>query len=210
MGSVSSRTPEGQPTRCPICGKEVQIDPSLPPGDATCPVCGSILWLDATNSTKPISPGDVAKRIRETVKEIEELASSHIPESSFWNCFVPRVQCSLAALGSVVWKKVGRTPVAAHQYGWVGDVKSLLSLATGAFSTGKATMTLWSPPKVAGVVIGEWLVLHQPLRSHSATSHVLQIIQRPDQQEITRRGYLRFLAQMAEIGESYLNSPHAD
>jgi hypothetical protein len=210
MDSVSSRTPEGRPTPCPICGNEVQIDPLLPPGDATCPICGSILWFDTTSFTESPSPRDIAKRIRETANDLQELAASQIPESSFWNCFVPRVQISLAALGSVVWKKGGRNPEAVHQYGWVGDAKSLLSLAKEAFSTDKASMTLWSPPKIGGVVIGEWLVLHQPLRSHSATSHVLQIIQRPDQHEITRRGYLRFLGQMAEIGESYLNSSHAD
>lgn len=144
------------------------------------------------------------------MKEIEELASSHIPESSFWNCFVPRVQSSLAALGSVVWKKGGRDPEAVHQHGWVGDVKSLLNLAKGAFSADKASMTLCSPSKVENVELGEWLVLHQPLRSHSTTSHVLQIIQRPNQPEMTRRGYLRFLGQMAEIAESYLNSSHPD
>ena len=42
----SSRTPEGKPNRCPLCGHEVVIEPSTPPGDATCPFCGSLLWFD--------------------------------------------------------------------------------------------------------------------------------------------------------------------
>ena len=41
----STRTPEGQPNRCPICGKEVRIEPSWPPGDAPCPHCGHLLWF---------------------------------------------------------------------------------------------------------------------------------------------------------------------
>lgn len=41
----SSRTPEGEPNRCPVCGKTVQIDPSRPPGDAPCPHCGHLLWF---------------------------------------------------------------------------------------------------------------------------------------------------------------------
>jgi hypothetical protein len=41
----SSRTPEGEPNRCPICGKAVLIDPSRPPGDAPCPNCGHLLWF---------------------------------------------------------------------------------------------------------------------------------------------------------------------
>ncbi len=41
----SSRTPEGEPNRCPVCGKELQIEPSRPPGDAPCPHCGHLLWF---------------------------------------------------------------------------------------------------------------------------------------------------------------------
>ena len=42
----STRTPEGEPNRCPVCGKSLQIEPSRPPGDAPCPHCGSLLWFD--------------------------------------------------------------------------------------------------------------------------------------------------------------------
>lgn len=42
---ISSRTPEGFPSRCPICGAEFQIDFSEPGDDATCPVCGARLEL---------------------------------------------------------------------------------------------------------------------------------------------------------------------
>ena len=38
-----SRTPEGEPNRCPVCGKPLQIEPSRPPGDAPCPHCGGLL-----------------------------------------------------------------------------------------------------------------------------------------------------------------------
>ena len=45
--SISSRTPEGLPNRCPVCGVDLIIDPSIPPGDAPCPNCGSLLWFKA-------------------------------------------------------------------------------------------------------------------------------------------------------------------
>lgn len=45
--NISSRTPEGTPNRCPICGTEVKIVPSEPTGDAPCPACGSLLWFMA-------------------------------------------------------------------------------------------------------------------------------------------------------------------
>ena len=42
--TISSRTPEGQPNECPICGQPVCIEPSSPAGDAPCPSCGQLLW----------------------------------------------------------------------------------------------------------------------------------------------------------------------
>src|SRR5947199_10276633 len=49
---VSSRTPEGEPFYCIICGRLVVIEPSEPMGDAVCPQCGMLLdrlsdWLSA-------------------------------------------------------------------------------------------------------------------------------------------------------------------
>ncbi|HUY90768.1 MAG TPA: acyl carrier protein [Pirellulales bacterium] len=43
--TISSRTPEGRPNRCPVCGESVCIEPSLPLGDAPCPQCGTLLWF---------------------------------------------------------------------------------------------------------------------------------------------------------------------
>jgi hypothetical protein len=58
----STRTPEGDPNRCPVCGKSLQIEPSRPPGDAPCPHCGTLLWFEAGIHTaidpkrKPLDP----------------------------------------------------------------------------------------------------------------------------------------------------------
>jgi acyl carrier protein len=41
---ISSRTPEGVPHRCPVCGNESAVEPSDPGGDACCPSCGHLLW----------------------------------------------------------------------------------------------------------------------------------------------------------------------
>ena len=45
MTPPSSRTPEGQPNRCPVCGHFVRLEPSTPPADAPCPHCGHLLWF---------------------------------------------------------------------------------------------------------------------------------------------------------------------
>ena len=43
--AISSRTPEGQPNRCHVCGSELKIEPSEPSRDAPCPRCGHLLWF---------------------------------------------------------------------------------------------------------------------------------------------------------------------
>jgi anti-anti-sigma regulatory factor len=42
---IASRTPEGAPNRCPVCGSFIEVEPSDPPGDAPCPNCGHLLWF---------------------------------------------------------------------------------------------------------------------------------------------------------------------
>ena len=55
----SSRTPEGWANRCPVCGKDVCIEPSTPPGDAPCPHCGHLLWFETDEQERdsPSEPG---------------------------------------------------------------------------------------------------------------------------------------------------------
>lgn len=43
--TISSRTPEGQPTSCPLCQAQVVVEPSVIVGAATCPRCGHLLWF---------------------------------------------------------------------------------------------------------------------------------------------------------------------
>src|SRR5262245_15824877 len=47
---ISSRTPEGVPNRCPVCGSRVRIEPSVQFGDAPCPACGQLLWFLSVRS----------------------------------------------------------------------------------------------------------------------------------------------------------------
>lgn len=48
---ISSRTPEGDPNRCPICGCDVRLEPSWPRRDAPCPKCGHLLWFSRPSNT---------------------------------------------------------------------------------------------------------------------------------------------------------------
>jgi acyl carrier protein len=42
--NVSSRTPEGTPHECPLCGAVSKLEPAFPGGDAVCPACGQLVW----------------------------------------------------------------------------------------------------------------------------------------------------------------------
>jgi anti-anti-sigma factor len=43
--AISSRTPEGLPISCPVCGSHLKIEPSDPADDAPCHRCGHLLWF---------------------------------------------------------------------------------------------------------------------------------------------------------------------
>ena len=45
--NISSRTPEGLPSRCPLCGAAFRLEFSEPAKDAPCPVCGHLVWFAA-------------------------------------------------------------------------------------------------------------------------------------------------------------------
>ncbi len=42
---IPSRTPEGDPNRCPVCGHDCRLEPSWPSRDGPCPRCGHLLWF---------------------------------------------------------------------------------------------------------------------------------------------------------------------
>lgn len=48
---ISSRTPEGEPNGCPVCGHDFCLEPSWPARDAPCPACGHLVWFSATFQT---------------------------------------------------------------------------------------------------------------------------------------------------------------
>lgn len=70
--TVSSRTPEGWPNRCPLCEAEIRLEPSLPFGDAPCPQCGVLLWFvrfgDETRYYEEERGDALRERLRELIR----------------------------------------------------------------------------------------------------------------------------------------------
>jgi len=69
----ASRTPEGEPNHCPICGAEFCLDPSRPPGDAPCPDCGSLVWYSGpTTWGMPPSATECVALVRDAHQRPDE------------------------------------------------------------------------------------------------------------------------------------------
>jgi hypothetical protein len=52
----ATRTPEGEPGKCPLCGHTVCLEPSRPPGDAPCPHCGNLIWFGPASVGLRVDP----------------------------------------------------------------------------------------------------------------------------------------------------------
>jgi acyl carrier protein len=89
--TISSRTPEGVPNRCPICNAIISIEPSDTSADAPCPSCGHLLWFlgdrlgvdkgQLTRSTSFIEDvGADSLDIVELVMELEEEFGVTLPD----------------------------------------------------------------------------------------------------------------------------------
>ena len=67
---ISSRTPEGQPIPCPLCGANVVIEPSILVGDAPCPRCGQLLWFIQSPETTRVFDARESSITRDRVIDI--------------------------------------------------------------------------------------------------------------------------------------------
>ncbi len=73
---ISSRTPEGTPNRCPVCGNDLRLEPSWPNLDGPCPSCGHLLWFQRANVR-----GD--ERVERAFQEVGRRAVMEILEEKF-------------------------------------------------------------------------------------------------------------------------------
>jgi acyl carrier protein len=92
--TISSRTPEGEPLRCPVCRKVDRLEPSFPGGDACCPNCGHLLQVlrDKIGAKLGLSPEELpltnsladvvgdSLDVVELVMELEEELDIDIPD----------------------------------------------------------------------------------------------------------------------------------
>ena len=86
--NISSRTPEGLPNDCPVCGAQVCVEPSLLFGDATCPHCGSLIWfLRLQSETFLFDSATTQSKRQRVIKFIAEqlgISPSQITDDPAW------------------------------------------------------------------------------------------------------------------------------
>ena len=92
--TISTRTPEGFPHRCPVCGKTTNLEPAFPGGDSCCPSCGHLLWwfrnrfhgfIDDETFGLATTLSELGAESLETVELVMELEAEYginIPEES--------------------------------------------------------------------------------------------------------------------------------
>jgi hypothetical protein len=88
MGVVSTRTPEGEPANCPICGGRSFVVPSaFPTPDVPCPWCGTLLWVTGgrgRDAGGQVCVGEVIAEmeaaIRRGAERLRELQSASLVE----------------------------------------------------------------------------------------------------------------------------------
>jgi hypothetical protein len=208
----SSRTPEGEPNRCPICGNRVVLEPSDGTRDAPCPNCGCLLWFDGAGATLDKDQLEHTKRtIRQLVSEIEQLSKQSLSQGEFCGEFLSRLVSALAAVGGAVWI-VGNDGRSALQCQINLRATKLRDneaaqrqhsrLLAKALANGQGTLVqphaeFGEEAETANPT--DFLLVLGPLRHASGVFGVVEIFQRSETNPAAQKGYLRFLRQMCEL-----------
>lgn len=231
----SSRTPEGEPNRCPVCGGRVRLEPSQPAGDAPCPHCGCLMWFGRA-SAEGIDPLEQASGgpfdrsraeetkqiIRDWVAHIKALSRSRVPPAEYFRELVDGLVRTLAARGGALWLGArGRLRLEYH---------------VGLDSVGFSEKDLRKPPHIrwvnrvssTGVCCAvpprsssrlapqvtnptDSLLLLCPVEHAFRTEGVVEIFQRTGTRSATQRAYLRYIEEICYFaGGSHFFCPVAN
>jgi hypothetical protein len=215
---ISSRTPEGDPTRCPVCGKPTRIEPStVPTPDAPCPHCGSLLWF--ANSPRP-SCEETRKVVSRLLKEVVQLSAMRLTPAAFYAGLLPRLLAPMAAPAGAVW--LWRAPGAMElqaeiNMGQVGLDRTQSSrqmhddLLRQAAIRGQADLAwprsrIGSPDQEGLPAAGnptDHVVLIAPILVDEQVAGLVEVWQDPARSPEAQRGFLQFVKFMADLASGY-------
>jgi hypothetical protein len=185
----SSRTPEGEPLQCQICGAASKVDVSKPPSDTVCPSCGAhAWWANRVDTTK--------SQIRNYIAELSALCRSDLSVNKIGEFLVSGLTQCLAAQGAVLWVDRKRNWWSMRRTlriaACVGEPESPL-FAQEVISTKHEIIRDLS---IAG---RETLVIGVTITRDNQVVGVIEVLKRTGSVATARNGYVRFISQMADI-----------
>ncbi len=188
----SSRTPEGDHLRCYLCNAMTLIEPSRPPGDVTCPSCGTLNWVAGASES---AIERTRRVIRSHAAEITKLVAANAPRAKLAKRLVEVLPICLAAHGATLWHcsrrhwwSRKRRVAVEYQFGLTARSKQFAERIAND-SHHKSIRTEDNERDV--------LVIGVPIVVKEDTVAVIQVLQRLTANEATKRGFVRFTEQLA-------------
>jgi hypothetical protein len=160
---------------------------------------------------------EMKHEIRSLVQEITQLAQADITEEEFYAGALNRIVSAMAAVGGAIWTLDQNTFSLQYQ---VNLAQVGLGSSEGARvqhqrlleRVAESQQALLVPPRSGppgeseAANPSDQLLVIAPLLSEGRVQGIVEIFQRPGGGPTTQRGYLRFLAQMADIAADFLKN----
>ena len=208
---ISSRTPDGLPNYCPICGKPVVVEPSTESLDATCPHCGCLMWFSKAHRSPK---HEVKHHIRQLVDEIRSIPKYYSAPLDVAREFSTALITTMAAPGSILWaasQLKPPLPIYVANRGLLNTIPHTFNVAAIQHVRRTSEQLCLLPGEEfdttdAAQNTTDHLHIFTPIinADESAPRAVLQIVQRATASPAAQRGYARFTRAMcAELGASF-------
>jgi multidrug efflux pump subunit AcrA (membrane-fusion protein) len=167
--------------------------------------------MSTEQSTNPGELEQTREQLRGLVAEIAAMADQGFSPQEYYEQFLTRVVEALAAVGGAVWRVAGpgklelayHVNLKASSLEVEGEHQQRHARLLGAvIESGDPALV---PPHSGagdeneGANPTELLLVLAPIRGEGQVEAVVEVFQRPTPNPATRRGYLRFLAQMCDL-----------
>ena len=160
---------------------------------------------------------EVKQEIRNLVQEIAQLAQADVTDDDFYAGTLNRIVSAMAAIGGIVWTLDGgafspRYQVNLQQVGLNRSEAARVQHHRLLERVAESQQALLAPPlsgppgETEAANPTELLLVIAPLVFEGQVHGILEIFQRPGGGPTTQRGYLRFIAQMADLCVDFLKN----
>jgi hypothetical protein len=187
---ISTRTPEGEPLKCGVCGREHLVLSSWPPGDSVCPTCGSHAWLVPRENEEQFPTPNVLQFVPAFVDRLR-LSCTRVEMAT---CLVNGLFECLSPHGVMLWIP---SPTNGTHFDLVASNGEIHSKEF-AIAVAEERQEIM---RVKNTNFGDRLLIGVPLqaKNDAAVAGILEVAQRTKTLPDTRDGFLRFVRTMAAV-----------